>query len=1511
MAAAGSPERESIRNTAAMINANAGWSTPSQAFLQEFNQLQKDQQKAAADASRPTFISGVFDLLSFPLYGLANALDESIAGHQSDSNDSVLRDAGQVIGGLAGGAVKGMGAGLRGATSILDAIPGVSIDDEWQSNPQDKTRFGDVNIRLATKMSSADAAKPENFDEALSNARKEKAEIPGFLGDLLYGNLEQDDPEKEMKSLLKHLNILGIAEDIGGDPLNYATFGASVPLTGTKAIMQGVDSARAVNKIGDITRGLNAPVGDVAKGSKFGAPAIAANGPRTIGELGPVDVPIAAPRIETPPAVASVSPSVPEIAPPTGNPGKIRLNAPVTIHPENLDRAIDLLKRDYPAIGFLAKGKLQGTTHTSKAYDEFFARHPGMSSKQILAISGKEDELRTILSEAMKRDQADLAAGGAKVPNPAPTAIPDAAESGLNIGSPGRHVDMPKSGRFKTLPAARGKKGLAVSAFDQGKMVKEIAKLAESGEKGWIYRAGDILGRHGIEFENTSRFLDLADDMVKKNPGFRHNAGKMAPLLASRIATDVEAASNIIPAERILNTLDESQIIAKPTKAKLRPAQARIANDVVRIFEKEVLGTAKPSGTYEGLATNVRAGLNARWSGPQQAKMWNHIVTKLKMVPAAQRYDIAAKILQNVEDYFITRGAIPFSNAAISKSVEGLRLSQVIMAIGPKTMGTNRSLVTRILAGDEKALATLTAEQRNAIEALKASEAMASAPAVAQGIASGKEMAKLTLDQRMSAGRMREMLRNIPKLAEKESIRLGAGPVGGNVTKQYLQKLMVNPVGVDSVLKAHSLKTTGWLADSGKMGAKFNPVDKEFLKSVTNAIAKAEQLPPPKQLGGISGPGALVKDWFGARFNAAYGVKNINPIFRRQQSSALSISARRAQIFNKLAREYPPKDVGLWHEAFRAAQANGITAGRVGALQDEVSKIMEDLFGGTGLRAGAIADSTVIGRGRLTMAEMNAKMQRFGLGEFQFKAGKFKNAAGETIDLSRGADWMKSWEHWDVKNPYDFLHRIQQAAQHAVHEKVIFDEIASRFGSPNKFGDVKYSINHPRLKGYYFNEEGARQGQQFLKILDEINTPNSKGMQHLDHVISKIKAALTIYIPSHHWTNLIGDVFLNWFAGVNDPRRYSQAVKVFASQTGRYGDDIAEFKNLVGPDALKQAMARGLVGTEALAESGLKVSAAGNAVMVTMRNGQKVTADMIYTAMMKEGVLPSARVLEEVTQDVTSVLDKWRPLGGKGQRGAHVISEIRDHIPRIAQFIDGLAKSRGSFAAASEASAAAVRKAHPDGLDLTQFERNVMKRIFPFYSWTRKAIPLAIEAAIVAGPKVMAYPRIMEIVAEANGISSAPGTDLFPTDQMFPDWIRERGVGPIAGGPGSYVVANPSTPALDIFTMLGKPGGTTLDMLNPIAKIPAELAQGATLGKQVPIDSNTDYLARQIPGISHAGRISGYYGTSDSVAESPEQRFFNLMNTLLGTKATQTGIYQKSAEFDLMEYYRQKANGNG
>lgn len=1374
-----SPQRDSIANTAAMIMANAGWSKPSQVSLREIAKAQSDAKKAYNSAHKQSFLSSVFDAIQTPLYGVANALDEAIAGHQGDSNDNFIEDIGKSIGGLGTGAVRGIGAGLRGATGILDALPGVDISDDWQSNPEDKTHMGDVLLRKITGLSTENAMKPENLEKV--KAALEKFKSPGpegkSFGEVVLSPLLPDpDSATLQKDLYRNVSLGSIPFDVAMDPLNAVALpGRASALT--SGATEGVEAARSTGSTVDaIKSGLNLKAAD---SFDFKAP--------------------------------------------------LNQAAPVAALPEN-----------------------------------------------IAPVAGTSANVTTVAPEAVK---------GFK-----------------NLGNLGR----------RETPV----QGVEVPIRDQQKMVKDIATAASHNPKDLFVDAAAVLGRHpNVDWTETEKFIRGADRAVKSK-GLKHNPARMAPVLAEKISQDVKAMRTSGDVERrVMNS--NTDVVIRPNGPRLKVPEARLANSVVRKFEGEILGRSRAPGTGENLARAIAQGRNVRYSGPQQARMWNQITSSLKYADA-RKFDKAVRVLRSVEDYFITKGVIPHSAAKTTESVP-LRLSQVAEALGPQVLGKSHAFITGILRGDPKSLAQLTPEQVESIRALRASEAVAAAPAVQSGINQAKNAADQIAKLPMSVGRKVGIINSEAKRIGEFVAQQGGGDSGAHVAQQYFGNLLGRTDPINSVMRANKFKTEEWLSKTGRnLGGKVN--DPDFLKSVTNAISKAADLPTPASLSGATGAAAKVSEWLGARFNAAYGIQDMRPIFEVGQAGAMSTTARRARLINDLGRRFDPKDADLWHEAFRSAQQNGITDGRIAELQSEIGKVMENLFGGTGLRSGAVSDSTIVGRNRLLLDELNKNLKRFGLSKFQFEAGKKVKAADGTVhDFSEGMDWLKSWEIWDVTKPYEFLHKVQNAVEFTVREKTMFDEIASRFGSATKSGNVKYGIAHPRLGGYFFTSDAAEQGKLFVRMLEEISTPNSKSLQYFDHVLSKLKASLTIYIPGHHMTNLIGDTYYNWIAGVNKPIRYEQAMKVMLAQKGRYGEfaEIGKLnpnalEALSGPKALEQAVARSMVKPNA----GLDLPAAGNRTIVTMQNGTKVTADMVYTAAFREGILPSAKVLEDVTSDATSVLDKFRPLGGRGQRVVHNVSEVRDHIPRLAQFIDGIAKSKGSFSQGVTSAAKNVRKWHPDGLGLTTFERTVMKRVFPFYSWTRKAIPLAIESAVFAGPKVMAYPRLMEAIALANGIDPSQAiSDPFPNDQMFPDWLRARGIGPIMGGAGSYGVVNPSTPVIDTLALIGQPGQSSLDMLNPMLKVPIETANGSTLGRNVPIGTSNadwlDYFSKQIPVASQLGRASGQFGVSDSTQAEGFPNWTNILNLLTGAKMVNTGKYQKSAQFDLRDYLKQKGQQQG
>ena len=1377
--------------------------------------------------------SRIVDILSMPAYAVANAADNAIAGHQSSSDDSVLSDIGQVIGGLGSGAFEGVKAGLRGGFAF----------DEYATNPKDKILFGEPMVRWDLGMSAEDAQKPENREKVramlqemgkdenfLTSASGLAQQIPivgGWtsLADETKGQESFDD--EAIDQYFKDKRLQGLAVSAVADPLNLIGVGAKAPRVAAE-IPQILGKEPDFTKAGQSLDALN--TGAVGS-SPIQLPKLGVSGSFKVALPGDVqNAIVSGDDLIRPPSWFNFPKSPAEVNLPTTTP-----KIPTEVAPElnEYDEILDAIL-------------VQGTSRPD-------------IPKNLERVSRGEGKLGQVLQPPVPKDQLKLA-------------------SSL-LG----RADFHRGNIAKAL--VNNQPNVALRHFAN----QDVPIITAFMDR--MSKIKDLSKRMGVPAERAK--IHAAIDRVVQAQGE-----------ALQVGQKVKSANSIVNEATEIGTLPVGVPQGPGISGHVSKNPVRDAEHAQAVFDKfspQIIGDALPSGIKNAAQYRkaVSNNITARYSGEQQVQMWNHLTSViLKNVKTPNRFALTNNILRQVEDMFIAQGKIPMSQARV-RDATPLRLSQVLEAIGPAAAAMTNSLLTKILRGDPQALATLSREQIQALEALKANEAIVDAAPTVTAINAVKDLNDLTPKGPLSAGRLAEADTISGRVAADIAANAGASARGQMVARQTF----TNKSNVDLAVDSSKLNTTALISHpdvSSKLLAKYSNAP-----AIARAIAQEIGSPVPSVLGRLVGQKALVPEWLGARFNAAYKNPDMRVHYLRNVASAKTTVAMRATYLNDLARKFG-HDPDMWNDAVNAAQGKIPTVAGTPAdeLGQEFLKVMENIFGSSGLKAGVALENSVAGRSQLFMKELNNNLKRFGLGQFQFvKDG----------DYADGVKWLNSWESWDIKKPLEFLFKIQNVVEHTTREKLMFDDIVARFGVPKSNvpkggrGEFRHTVNHPRLSGYYFGPEAASQLNQFVKNLKEISKPtSSKLMQQFDHVLSKWKAGVTIYVPSHHIRNVIGDTYLNWLAGVDNVTDYSVAMKAMKSQPGRYPTlelgkspavGLDRIEDLTNPNALSQVLKTGAIGKAP--------TAAGRNIAFTMSNGQKVTNDMFYVAAFQEGILPATRVLEDIPDDVAVGIEKIRPLGGKGQRAAHNLSEARDHWARLAQFSHELKNSRKPFEAAVKDAAYQVRKWHPDGMDLTAFEKNVMRRVFPFYSWTRKAIPLVVESILATPGKVMVYPKVQYGIQQMMGIESPSISDPFPTDQLFPDWIREKGIGPVFGGQGDYSILNPSNPTLDIMSQFGgKPVESSMNMLNPAIKIPGEIGFGHKPGGAPADASDPDYWLSQIPGISHAGRATGQWGTSDTVKEQGTPNWTNIINMLTAGGLTNTGQYQKSGQFDLRDFLK-------
>lgn len=79
-----------------------------------------------------------------------------------------------------------------------------------------------------------------------------------------------------------------------------------------------------------------------------------------------------------------------------------------------------------------------------------------------------------------------------------------------------------------------------------------------------------------------------------------------------------------------------------------------------------------------------------------------------------------------------------------------------------------------------------------------------------------------------------------------------------------------------------------------------------------------------------------------------------------------------------------------------------------------------------------------------------------------------------------------------------------------------------------------------------------------------------------------------------------------------------------------------------------------------------------------------------------------------------------------------------------------------------------IMKFHYDYSDLTDFEKTYMKAIFPFYTWTRKNLPLQLEMMITNPGKLSTVHDFQEAVQVSAGWDDS---DI--NYNQLPSWIQE------------------------------------------------------------------------------------------------------------------------------------------
>lgn len=329
----------------------------------------------------------------------------------------------------------------------------------------------------------------------------------------------------------------------------------------------------------------------------------------------------------------------------------------------------------------------------------------------------------------------------------------------------------------------------------------------------------------------------------------------------------------------------------------------------------------------------------------------------------------------------------------------------------------------------------------------------------------------------------------------------------------------------------------------------------------------------------------------------------------------------------------------------------------------------------------------------------------------------------------------------------------------------LYDELKTRgIAKPlEQAPDGWIEPNVAELSGFAVEPRVAEHLNAYRKALDDPKSP-VEFLNLFDRTQDLWKSWTLAIFPAYHTRNFVGNMWNNYLAGVRDPKVYELAVKLQRRDHLEFTDGL----------------------------------------------GKRWDTNSLFRAAKENGVIDRGWIGADIQKSISEALEnpKLLTLSRRNsilQMGFKVGTAFENNA-RVAHFIDMLKKGY-----TAEEAAASVKRYLFDYSDLTQFERKVMKRLFPFYTWTRKNLPLQIQHLVTR-------PAKFSVIDKARNQIETEGR---PQERYLPEWMLKNYPARIRfnkkTGQYEYFLLSSWLPAADIVKVFDI-SDTAAGMLTPIPK---------------------------------------------------------------------------------------------
>jgi hypothetical protein len=405
-------------------------------------------------------------------------------------------------------------------------------------------------------------------------------------------------------------------------------------------------------------------------------------------------------------------------------------------------------------------------------------------------------------------------------------------------------------------------------------------------------------------------------------------------------------------------------------------------------------------------------------------------------------------------------------------------------------------------------------------------------------------------------------------------------------------------------------------------------------------------------------------------------------------------------------------------------------------------------------------------------------------------------------------------------------------------------------------------LNNQRMKhvshGVVFPSEIANRLDAQTTMLLDPDGRNALGVAW-DSASNWWKAATTSIFPSFHVRNLASNVFNNTIEGVR-PEAYKEAAKFMKIRTMDEEASLFKWKGDMSPEALKELSRKELARKEPVRDYKGQIL---TKEMVGLPGTGALTYSDVEKYMNRMGVRGKGLFGADIEREFGTELStagKYNPLSINNQafKLGRKIGEATEDYTRVANFLDGMKRGMKANDALDR-----VRHALFDYESLTKFEKTVMKRIFPFYAWSRKNIPFQAEMMVKHPGKYMAIDHIRQNVESLHEEGNITDDEYLLADWYMENYPVRVNIG--ENGKPVYWLAGGWIPAFDVWRIAagGESGPFELakDLLHPVPKaiyesyIHPELtkkgpggpkAYDLFTGREYDLDENVEYLGFKV-----------------------------------------------------------------